>query len=246
MAAFSGDKNMLDAYYNDIDIHSLTASYTNGMSYEDFMKLEKTEKKTKRNLAKIKNFGLIYKMSANGFKNHLRTEHRINISDQESRKEVKLFFKQYPQVVDYHKKIINKGKVNGSVQTLFGRKRHLLEINSEKNGWKDEKKAINSPIQGTCGELTIFAIGLLSEVLPEEIKIVNTIHDSIMFYIPKHRNHIEDLRSIKWVMDALPIKRFFGVELPNNMTMKTDAEISDVSWYDLKEIDIPSLFEDAY
>lgn len=85
----------------------------------------------------------------------------------------------------WHETYIAKAKKYGYVRTLFGRKRNLENINSNnpKLRSQDERYAINSPIQGSSGEWTIFAIILICKIL--DIKFVNTIHDAKYFYILK-------------------------------------------------------------
>lgn len=173
-----------------------------------------------------------YGMSAEGYKDYARTNYGLEVSLKKARDTRAAFFKSYPKLLEYHKIYIAKAKKYGYVRTFFGRKVHLPDIhsvNTTKQGHA-ERNAINSPIQGTAGEWTVFALVLVSIRAPW-LELVNSIHDSILPYVRE-----EDLEEAKRIMaEAMenpPVLEYFGKEL-SSVAMKADFETSPTSWGDL-------------
>lgn len=234
IASFADETNMLEVYRTGGDLHSLTASKLIGVAYEYFIE-HKHEYKLDRFKAKAVNFGFIYGISVWGFVEYARVNYGIVLTEDEGQEIRDMFFELYPKLLEYHDTYIQKGIKFGWVRTLFGRKRHLPNIEAFDNFTRgqDERVAINSPIQGTAGEFTIFAIALFWNRLPRRWKLVNTIHDSIMFYIPTDELE-RAVEYIKYTMENLPIKQYFGKEL--KLGMKVDVEASTENWASLEEI----------
>lgn len=233
MAHYSQDKAMLEAYRNNQDLHELTAASARNMTLEDFKNLPPKDYKQFRYEAKAHNFGFIYKISAPGFQDYARIEYGITISRKQAQAVQNAFFTLYPKILEYHKLYINKGRKFGYVRTMFGRKIRLPDLespNSFKRGHA-ERNTINSPIQGTVGEMTIFAFTLLSYRLNPRVFFINTGHDSIIYYIPDDLVE-ETLPIIKKTMEELPIKLYFDKEL--TLPMQTDFERSKESWGQLE------------
>jgi DNA polymerase I len=237
MAHFSQDQNMLKAYQKDMDLHELTAANDRGYILEEFQALKETDPKTykqQRFEAKASNFGFIYLISAEGFREYARVQYGMTISLREAEKRQESFFRNYPKLRDYHKLYINKARKFGYVRTLFGRRIHLMEINSVNGGKRgyDERIAVNAPIQGTGGELNIFAMSILKNRLDPKILIVNNIHDALHFYCPNGKLE-ETLPVIKETMENLPLQRYFGKEI-TDVPIKIEFEQSKESWGALK------------
>lgn len=238
IADFANESNMLDAYLNDKDLHSQGAAHMLGISYEDFMDLTKTERKEPRTRTKARNFGLIYGMGASGFQDYAKNNFGIILTEEEAEHERDSFFELYPGLLDYHELYKEKARNFGWVRTLYGRRRRLPNIHSDED-YKlsmDERAAINSPIQGTAGEFTLFAIALLYRRLDPRVLFVNTVHDSIIFYIPDDIL-IQSISDIAYTMENLPNELYFNTNL-NKLSMKVDAEVSAKSWKDLEEVSI--------
>lgn len=235
IANFSKDENMIDTYQRNIDIHTMTASKLSGRDFEEFMQLDDKERKKHRNNAKGANFGLVYDISIEGYIDYCKKTFGLILSEEEGKIHYNIFFNAYPRLKEWHKEYKDYGKIHGYVRTLFGRKRHLPNIN---DGWgskqsADERYAINSPIQGSGGEYTMFTFAILKYRLPKSVIFFNTVHDSIFFYIPK--NIFEYARDI--IVDACenpPIYDYFNIK-PLAVTMKVDLEVSDKSWGDMEE-----------
>jgi len=236
MAHFASEDNMLKAYNEKQDLHEITAANSLGYTLEEFRKLDPKVYKQRRFEAKAENFGFIYGMSAEGFKEYARTDYGITISLKEAEKKREAFFKKYPKLNNYYKEYISKARKFGYVRTFFGRKIHLPEITSINGGKRGhaERNAINGPIQGTAGEMTILALSLLHNRLDPRVVMSNTIHDSIIFYIPDEILN-ESFAAIKQTMENLPLQEYFGKSI-DNIPIQVDFETSKISWKDLTAV----------
>jgi len=238
IADFANEKTMIEAYRNDEDIHAKTGAKFAGVSLENLYKMEPLEIKTHRTNAKAGNFGLIYLMAPEGLVEYAKSNYGLILTLAQATRMWNDFFELYPRLLVHHDKYINLARRDGYVRTLYGRKRRTPDIKNENEYIRamDERVAVNSPIQGTAGEFTIFAIALLGLRLDPRVKLVNTVHDSIIFYIPK--DIFDDtMILIKETMENLPNEDYFGTEL-KHLKMKVDAEISPNSWGDLKDFDL--------
>lgn len=233
IANFSGDETMIDSYMNDKDIHSITAAKLLKMSIEDFNKLDKDKISKYRTLAKGANFGLVYGATVDTYVDYLKTQYGIKISKKEGEEHKKAFFDTYKQLKKWHEIYIAKAKKYGYVRTLFGRKRRLENIHSTNPYLRsqDERYSINSPIQGSSGEWTIFSIVLICKIL--DIEFINTIHDAKYFYIFK--DIFEKYDGIIREISTYPfLDEFFKIEKPE-VLMKLDMNYSDENWRKTKE-----------
>lgn len=237
-ASFAKETTMLKAYAEGKDLHTVTAMSASGLTEAQWNALSDKEKKEYRSRAKAGNFGLLYGMGAEGFVEYARNNYKVIYTVDEAEKYRRKFFSTYPQLLVWHADYINRGKTQGFVRTLFGRKRHLPKINDSSDyvAAMDERVAINSPVQGTSGEFTIFAIALLRNRLHSSVKLVNTVHDSILYYVPRPLME-ETVAILIETCEDLPIKQYFDVEL-KNVKMKVDIEYSETSWKELKPYEI--------
>jgi DNA polymerase-1 len=188
MAHLSGDKGLVTAFEEGKDIHSATAAEIFGV---DLNKVEKDQ----RRAAKAVNFGLIYGMSAFGLAKQL------NVSRSEAQEYVDLYFARYTGVQDYMESTREKAREQGYVETLFGRRLNLPEINA-KNGMRRayaERTAINAPMQGTAADIIKLAMISVNDWLREEYwqqqpatRMIMQVHDELVFEVPEH-----DLERIK-------------------------------------------------
>jgi len=233
VASFANETAMLTAYENDQDLHAVTAANMLKLTLEAFYELDKDTQKKWRTRAKAGNFGLLYGMSAGGFKDYARNNYGVELTDKEAEDTRKLFFQTYPNLLEYHATYIAKARKFGYVRTLFGRKRHTPDIHSSDNFKRsnDERVSINSPIQGTAGEFTIFALALLHNRLDPRVQIANSVHDSIILYCPDELLE-ETIDLLKLTCENLPTEQYFGKSL--RIGMKVDIETSKTHWGDLK------------
>jgi len=175
MAHLSGDKGLLDAFSKGLDVHSATAAEVFGVSVDGVTK-------DQRRSAKAINFGLIYGMSAFGLAKQL------DITRAEAQEYVDLYFKRYPGVKDYMDQTKLKAKEQGFVETVFGRRLYLPEINA-RNGMRRqyaERTAINAPMQGTAADIIKRAmIDLDKEIQSSkfDMRMIMQVHDELIFEI---------------------------------------------------------------
>lgn len=238
IASFANETTMLEVYNNNLDLHAKTGSELMEVTLEKFYTLDKAEQKAGRSNAKAVNFGFIYGISAKGFMEYAKNNYGLILTIEEATKIRNTFFTTYPKLLTYHDTYIAKAHKYGWVRTLYGRRRRLPNIGDpdEYIAAMDERAAINSPIQGTSGEFMIFAIALLHHRLDRRVKFVNTVHDSIIFYVPDDMVNYAT-KTIIHTMENLPNKQYFNREL-KNVGMTVDAEASKESWKDLQEIEL--------
>ena len=186
IAHISDDSNLKDAFKNDIDIHSLTASEVFGIPLKDM-------NQDIRRKAKAINFGIIYGISAFGLSNQL------DISRSEASDYIRSYFEKFPSIRDYMETTKEFAKNNGFVKTLFGRKCFIDESINRGPGGKAfmERAAINAPIQGTAADIIKRAMIKIPKYFEKEnlgTKMIMQVHDELIFETKD--NEIEETMSI--------------------------------------------------
>ena len=176
MAAFSGDRAMLQAFRNGEDIHRDTASRV-----FDVMPAFVTPEQ--RAQCKMVNFGIIYGISAFGLSQRLKVPRR------EAQALIDAYFRLYPSVKTYMEKAIADARAKGYAETVLGRRRTLRDINSRNATARQaaERDAINTPIQGSAADLIKVAMVKVDRALKAEnlrTKMVLQIHDELVFDTP--------------------------------------------------------------
>ncbi|WP_186171422.1 DNA polymerase I [Vibrio chagasii] len=176
MAHLSGDKALLEAFQQGKDIHAATAAEIIGVNIEDV-----TSEQRRR--AKAVNFGLIYGMSAFGLAKQL------GISRGEAQHYMDTYFERYPGVMQYMEDTRSAASEQGFVETIYGRRLHLPEIQS-RNGMRRkaaERAAINAPMQGTAADIIKKAMLLVDEWIQAEgdgrVKLLMQVHDELVFEV---------------------------------------------------------------
>ena len=207
MAHLSGDKSLLNAFANGEDIHRHTASEIFSVALEDVTS-------DQRRSAKAINFGLIYGMSAHGLSRQLGIE-RHQAADY-----MNVYFERYPGVREYMDNTRQQAKEQGYVETIFGRRLYLPEINSS-NGMRRqyaERTAINAPMQGSAADIIKRAMIDIHSWLADVdngIKMIMQVHDELVFEVPKEqldmaRKTIEDFM-VKAAQLNVPLEVGIGV-----------------------------------
>jgi DNA polymerase-1 len=177
MAHLSGDTGLLKAFANGEDIHRATAAEVFGVA-PDAVTSEQ------RRFAKVTNFGLIYGMSAFGLASQL------NIERSAAQQYIDLYFARYPGVKRYMDSTRELAKSQGYVETWFGRRLWLPEINGA-NGMRRqaaERAAINAPMQGTAADLIKLAMIAVQDWLEKEklqTKLIMQVHDELVLEVPQ-------------------------------------------------------------
>jgi DNA polymerase I len=177
MAHISGDEGLLSAFAAGEDIHRATASEVFGVPLGEVSGEQ-------RRYAKVINFGLIYGMSAYGLAANLGIDKDV------ARSFIERYFTRYPGVARYMERTREQAKRQGYVETVFGRRLWLAEINSP-NGPRRaaaERAAINAPMQGTAADLIKLAmIAVHGWLLRERLatRLIMQVHDELVFEVPQ-------------------------------------------------------------
>jgi len=177
MAHISEDEALLRAFREKMDVHRATASEVFGVPLDQVSSEQ-------RRYAKVINFGLIYGMSAFGLARNL------GIETAAAKSYIDRYFQRYPGVKQYMDETRLSAKSKGYVETVFGRRLYLPEINSPNGPRRGsaERQAINAPMQGTAADLIKLSMVRVQEVLDREqrrTKMVMQVHDELVFEVPE-------------------------------------------------------------
>ena len=213
MAHYSQEPELLDAFNNDLDIHSRTASLVYGVKEEDVTA-------DQRRAAKVVNFGIMY--GAGPF----RMSKELGIPMKDAKGLIETYFKTYPGIQTYIQKTIEDAHMKGFVNTLGGRKRYAQALGtSNLNIQKAEERAlINMPIQGTAAELVKIAMINIHNKIKEhkyKTKMILQIHDELIFEVPKYE--------IESISELVKFEMENAVKL--SIPLKVDFNWG-ASWYD--------------
>jgi DNA polymerase I len=215
MAHLSGDEALLRAFREGMDVHRATASEVFGVAPQDV-------NSEQRRYAKVINFGLIYGMSSFGLARNL------GIDNTAAKNYIQRYFERYPGVKDYMDRTRLSAKSKGYVETVFGRRLYLPEINSPNGPRRGsaERQAINAPMQGTAADLIKLAMVKAQEVLETQgrrTKMIMHVHDELVFEVPDEE--------VDWVKTEVP---------------RIMAGVAELSVPLLAEIGVGSNWEEAH
>ena len=177
MAHLSADKSLVGAFELGQDIHSATAAEVFGVGLDQVTT-------DQRRSAKAINFGLIYGMSAFGL------SRQLNIGRKQAAEYIDLYFQRYPGVQQYMNHVRHSAAEKGYVETYFGRRLYLPEINS-RNGMRRqaaERTAINAPMQGTAADIIKLAMIKVDDWLQSEqmaSRMIMQVHDELILEVPE-------------------------------------------------------------
>ncbi|NKI18353.1 DNA polymerase I [Spongiibacter sp. KMU-166] len=210
MAHLSRDEGLIRAFKNGEDIHRATAAEVFGVAPED------VSDEQRRN-AKAINFGLIYGMSAFGL------ARQLHIGRNEAQQYIDLYFERYPGVLRYMDDTRALAAEKGYVETLFGRRLHLPEINA-RNGQRRqaaERTAINAPMQGTAADIIKNAMIAVDRYLIDEnpdAKMIMQVHDELVLEVAEGQLEQVQARVVELMSAAaeLAIPLEVGVGSGNN------------------------------
>ncbi len=215
LAHISQDKNMTDAFLNDVDIHRMTASQV--FNVPDFLVTDEM-----RSAAKTVNFGIIYGQGDFGLSKELK------ISVKNARAYIESYFTKYEGVRSYMTHTIEKAKEDGFVTTIFGRRRYIEELNAKNRNLVafGERCAMNTPIQGSAADIIKIAMVKVYNALCEKCpksRLVMQVHDELI---------VEAHESEKDI-----VAQILKTEMENAAVLRVPL-IADVksgkSWYDTK------------
>ena len=173
MAHLSCDSHLISAFRNGQDVHAMTAAKIFGIDLSEVTA-------DQRRIAKTANFGIMYGISAFGL------SQRLGISRSDAKKIIEDYFEKFPAISSFIEDTLTAARENGYVETLFGRRRYLPEINSHNATVRAlaERTAINAPIQGTSADIIKLAMINVDRRIKEEglqSRMVLQIHDELVF-----------------------------------------------------------------
>lgn len=219
VAVLSGDKNLVDIFKNDDDVHSAVASKIFRVP------LDKVNSAMRRK-AKVVNFGMIYGMGVNSLRQNM--EDASGGVEKITRKEAQEFYNQYFEtfkgVADYLKQVKEQALKDGYTKTFFGRIRYFEGITSKVPFIRAmaERMAVNAPVQGTSADILKIAMVKIDEYiiknkLEDNIKMLLQVHDELIFEIKKDVD-AKDVSEIKKIMESvLPINKTKGIVFKVNV-----------------------------
>ncbi|WP_010488034.1 DNA polymerase I [Pseudomonas sp. S9] len=175
MAHLAQDAGLLDAFRHDLDVHKATAAEVFGVELDEVSS-------DQRRSAKAINFGLIYGMSAFGLAK------QIGVDRKQSQAYIDRYFARYPGVLAYMESTREKAAEQGFVETIFGRRLYLPEINAKNPALRKgaERTAINAPMQGTAADIIKRAMIAVDKWLAEsklDAKVILQVHDELVLEV---------------------------------------------------------------
>ena len=215
LAHMSDDRQLIEAYRMDEDIHRITASKVFHTPFEEVTDLQ-------RRNAKAVNFGIVYGISSFGLSQDL------SITPREAKSYIDAYFKTYPGIKKFLDKLVEDAKDNGYCETMFGRRRPVPELRSTNFNQRSfgERVAMNSPIQGTAADIIKYAMVHVYDALKAEglkSKLILQIHDELL--IETRNDEVEEVR------------RVLTHEMQNACELAVKLEIdlhTGTDWYEAK------------
>ncbi len=180
LAHISGDKNMQQAFRDNVDIHTVTASEVFGVPLDRVTPLM-------RSRAKAVNFGIVYGIGA------FSLSKDIGVSMREAQKYIDSYLAHFSSIDSYMKNVIERAKSDGYVSTLEGRRRYLPELSASNRNTRmfGERVARNAPIQGTAADIIKIAMVRVDERLKKEgleARLILQVHDELIVEAPAHES----------------------------------------------------------
>ena len=197
MAHLSQDENMIRVFTEGHDLHAATAATIYKKPIGEVSRDERTK-------SKRANFGIIYGITVFGL------AERLDISREEARQLIDGFFETFPRVKDYMERAKAEARQKGYVETLFGRRRYLPDINSGNATVRGfaERNAINAPIQGTAADIIKVAMIRIHERFQREgirSKMLLQVHDELNFSVyPEEHDRVGEI-VVQEMQNALPL-----------------------------------------
>ncbi|MGM0239743.1 DNA polymerase I [Enterococcus sp. AZ103] len=215
LAHISGDKHLIQAFKDGMDIHTSTAMRVFGVKEED------VTPNMRRN-AKAVNFGIVYGISDYGLSQNL------GITRKAAQEYIDTYFENYPDVKRYMEESVREAKHQGYAKTLYNRRRYLPDINSRNFNIRSfaERTAINTPIQGSAADILKLAMIELSKRLAKtdlKATMLLQVHDELVFEVPE--NEVE-------MLDKL-VKEVMENTVSLNVPLLTDSSWGK-TWYEAK------------
>jgi DNA polymerase-1 len=207
-AAITGDKNMIEAFNNDADIHTQTAAEIYGIPADKVTK-------SQRSSVKEVNFGIMYGLGPHALSNS------TGMSFGEAKDFIKRYFEIRPKLKGYIEKTRELAEQQGYVETLLGRRRPTPDVQSSNFVVREAayRAAINMPLQGSAADIMKLAMVEVAKKLEPDTKILLQIHDSLIIEAPKDKAEAVG-EIVKQTMETayteLPVKLKTDVSIGRN------------------------------
>ncbi len=213
LAHMSGDETMINAFNDGDDIHAITASQVFNVPIDEVTKQMRSE-------AKAVNFGIVYGISDFGLATNIHT------SRKKAKMYIEKYFETYPKIKEYMDNSVANCKEKGYVETLWGRRRYVPEINSNNYNVRQfgERVAMNAPIQGTAADIIKVAMVNIEKELREkkyESKLILQVHDELVI-----ETKIEELEEVKEIL----VRNMQNV-IKLSVELRADANVGK-TWYE--------------
>lgn len=213
LAHMSGDETMINAFNNGDDIHAITASQVFNVPLDEVTKQMRSE-------AKAVNFGIVYGISDFGLATNIHT------SRKKAKMYIEKYFETYPKIKEYMDNSVANCKEKGYVETLWGRRRYVPEINSNNYNVRQfgERVAMNAPIQGTAADIIKVAMVNIEKELREknyESKLILQVHDELV--IETKNEELEEVKEI--------LVRNMQDVIKMSVELRADANVGK-TWYE--------------
>ena len=215
LAHICEDENMIKAFLNDEDIHAMAASQVLKIPIDEVTKEQ-------RSSAKAVNFGIVYGISDFGLASNL------GITRKEAKQYIESYLNEYSGVKKFMEDIVEKAKEQGYVETLFGRRRYIPEINSNNFNVRQfgNRIAMNTPIQGTAADIIKIAMINVYRRLKEsdlQSKLILQVHDELII-----ETKIEEKEKVREILRS-SMENAITLKIPLKIDMKEGS-----NWYDSK------------
>ncbi len=216
LAHVADDKNMIEAFRNNDDIHRITAAQV-------FRMPEEMVTPVMRSRAKAVNFGIVYGIGA------FSLSKNIGVTRHEAEEYIRAYLEHYSGVRNYMEKIVERAKEQGYVETLFGRRRYLPELSSGNFNLRSfgERVARNMPIQGTAADIIKIAMIRVDDRLKKEnmqARLILQVHDELIVEAPENETERAARILTEEMQDTVHL----------SVPMVAEAKIGK-TWYDAKE-----------
>ncbi len=214
LAHLAGEKALIQAFKNNEDVHTLTASKLFNVPYEEVSKQQRT-------VGKTINFGIIYGMSSYGMSTGL------NIPREDAEQFIQQFYTSYPNIKIYYDNYLKNARINGFVETMLGRRRYVFEDPKKKfidNGLR--RVLMNYPIQGSAADLTKKGMVDVQEKILTKyptVSLLLTIHDELVFEILDNNKSNEVINAIQVILCNV-----YTLDVPLVVDIKVGKELGSL------------------
>ncbi len=216
LAILSKDEKMIKTFRENGDIHSQTASVIFDLPIEQISSEQ-------RRYSKIINFGLIYGMGS------FRISKELDITRSEAKEFIENYFANFPTIKNYIAESIEKAKVNGFAETIFGRRLFLPHLSgSNKMKIKEsERVAVNMPIQGSAADIIKIAMITIHRKIKnnDKIKMISQVHDELVFEV--HKSVLDDAKALI----TTEMESVLGQDLTDLVKLKVDVGVG-ANWFE--------------